>query len=81
MLKKNVFFLNTVTLLGVLDFMQRRENRKPTDLKQCMPVRKFVLLELALTLRHGRHQSSVIAFREQPAHSAGAFTPEQLQER
>ncbi len=76
---KKQFFFKYCTLLGVLDFMQRRENRSATDLKQCMPVRKFVLLELAPTLRHGHlwHQSTMIAFREQPAQSASAVSPEQ----
>ncbi len=70
-------------LIGVFDFMQRHENRSAADLKQCMPVRKFVRLEPAPKPRHCHvwHQSTAIAFREQPAHSAGAVSPERLQER
>ncbi len=61
--------------IGVFDFMQRHENRSAADLKQCMPVRKFVRLEPAPTPRHCHvwHQSTAIAFPEQPAHSAGAY--------
>ncbi len=68
--------------VGVFDFMQRHENRSAADLK-CMPVRKFVRLEPAPTPHycHVWHQSTAIAFREQPAHSAGAVSPERLRER
>ncbi len=46
--------------LGVFDFMQRHENRSAADLKQCMPVRKFVRHEPAPTPRHCHvwHQST-----------------------
>ncbi len=70
-------------IIGVFDFMQRHENRSAADLKQCMPVRKFVRLEPAPTPRYSHvwHQSTTIVFREQPAHSAAAVSPERLQER
>ncbi len=63
--------------IGVFDFMQHDENRSAADLNQCMPVRKCVRLELAPTPRHCHvwHQSTTRAFREQPAHSAGAVSP------
>ncbi len=69
--------------IGVFDFMQRHENRSAADLKQCMPVRKFVRLEPAPTPRHCHvwHQSTARVFREQPAPSAGSVSPEQLWER
>ncbi len=68
---------------GVFDFMQHHENRSAADLKQCMPVRKFVRLEPAPMPRHCHvwHQSTAIPFREQPAHSAGSVSPERLRER
>ncbi len=51
---------------------------RQADLKQCMPVRKCIRLEP--TLRHGHvwHESTAIALREQPADSAGAVSPERL---
>ncbi len=67
-------------LIGVIDFMQRHENRSVADLKQCMPVRKFVRLEPTPRHCHVWHQSTARVFREQPAHSAGAVSPERLQE-
>ncbi len=74
------FFWETI---GAFDFMQRHENRSAADLKQCMPVRKFVRLEPAPTPRHCHvwHQSTARAFPEQPAHSVGAVSPEWLRER
>ncbi len=70
-------------ILGVFDFMQRCADRSVADLKQCMPVRKFVRLEPVPMPRHCHvwHQSTTRAFREQPAHSAGAVSPERLRER
>ncbi len=55
--------------IGVLDFMQRHADRSVADLKQCMLVRKLVRLEQAATPCHCHvwHQSTAIAFREQPA--------------
>ncbi len=54
---------------GAFDLTQRCADRSNSDLKQCMPVRNLVWLELAPTPRHGHmlHQSTVRAFREQPA--------------
>ncbi len=69
--------------LGAFDLMQRCADRSNSDLKQCMPVRNLVRLEPAPTPCHCHvwHQSTAIAFREQPAHSAGTVSPERLQER
>ncbi len=59
-----------------------RADRPAADLKQCMPVRKCVWLEPAPTACHCHewHQSTTIAFWEQPAHSAGAACSDRLQE-
>ncbi len=62
---------NRTLTIGVFDFMQRHENRSAADLKQCMPVRKFVRLELAPTPRHCHmcHQSN----RDSVSRTAGSL--------
>ncbi|KAI2662042.1 NLR family CARD domain-containing protein 3 [Labeo rohita] len=69
---------------GVFDLTQRSAAQLDpnSDLKQCMPVRNFVRLEAALTPRdcHVWHQNTAIAIREQSTDSAGAVSPERLQE-
>ncbi len=62
----------------MFDFMQRHEDRSAADLKQCMPVRKFVQLEPAQMPRvASKYRDSV----SRAAGSAGAASPERLQER
>ncbi len=79
--KVRIIFLSHSIIIGVFDFMQRHADRSAADLKQCMLVRKFVQLELAPTPRHCHvwHQSTAIAFREQPADSTGAMESQMVQ--
>ncbi len=60
---------------------QRCADRSISDLRQCMLVRNFVRIEMTSRHCHVWHQSSARAFREQPADSAAAVSPERLQER
>ncbi len=81
-LEKSAWLIHHQRKKGVLYFVQRHENWSAVDLKQCMPVRKCVWLEPAPTPRHCHvwHQSTTIAFREQPADSADVVSPERLEE-